>query len=196
MPLLALEPYIFPDDLLIETTPRRTESETRWWVLHTRPRAEKTLARRALQQALPFFLPLYKKQWRSGGRLLCSHLPLFPGYLFLHGDGDTRERALETNLVANCLPVPDQAELHADLSRVFQLMSCGTPLSPEDRIQPGSAVEIVRGPLAGLHGTVLRCGKGMRLYVEVRFLHQGVSAEVENWMIRLEESGAAIGAGP
>lgn len=195
MPLLALEPFIFPEDLLTESLLSRAESEARWWVLHTRPRAEKALARRALNHTLSFFLPLYPKQWRSGGRLLKAHLPLFPGYLFLHGDGDARRLALETNLVANCLPVVDQAELHADLARVFQLMAGGTPLSPEERLGPGSAVEIVRGPLAGLRGTVVRRGKGMRLYVEVRFLHQGVSAEVESWMVQRDESDAAVAAG-
>src|SRR5262249_24418768 len=64
-----------------------------------------------LGQHLSFFLPLYKKQWRNRGRLMASHMPLFPGYLFLHGDAQARMRALETNQVAQVLTVPDGAEL-------------------------------------------------------------------------------------
>src|SRR5271166_69758 len=119
MPLLPPEPCLFPAHLL--TTLPTPEQESRWWVLHTRPRAEKALARKILGQELPFFLPLHKRQWRSRGRQLASYVPLFTSYLFLQGDGDVRRRALETNLVANCLPVCDQGQLHGDLLRVHQL---------------------------------------------------------------------------
>src|SRR5688572_17709596 len=44
MPLLALEPSIYPESLLAEPIAPATTQE-RWWVLHTRPRAEKALAR-------------------------------------------------------------------------------------------------------------------------------------------------------
>ena len=162
-------------------------------MLHTRPRAEKALARKILAQRLPFFLPLYKKQWRSRGRLLSSHVPLFTSYLFLYGTGEARRQALETNLVANCLPVTEQERLRLDLFGVYRLMTSGTPLSPEDRLQPGMRVEIVKGPLAGLEGTILRKGSRLRFYVEVQLLQQAVSAEVEGWMIQpLDASRPAI----
>ena len=89
----------------------------RWWVLHTRPRAEKVLARHCHKRELPFFLPLYHRKWRSRGRLQSSFLPLFPGYVFLLGGGDVRLAALETNLVAQVIPVNDQRQLHEDLAR-------------------------------------------------------------------------------
>src|SRR5579885_2398883 len=111
MPLLPMEPFVFPDDLL--TAPPAPANDSPWWVLHTRPRAEKALARKILSQDLSSFLPLYTKLWRSRGRLLCSYAPLFTGYLFLCGDHEARRRALETNLVANCLPVPDPRRLRA-----------------------------------------------------------------------------------
>jgi transcriptional antiterminator RfaH len=182
MPLLPLEPFLYPQDLLTGPPPA-AGGEARWWVLHTRPRAEKSLARRFLDRQVPFFLPLYKRQWRSRGRLLASHVPLFPGYVFLHGEGRERLQALETNLVAQVLPVADQGELHADLARVHSLMATGAPLTPEERLTPGTRVQIVRGSFAGLEGTVLREGRQVRLVVEVRFLHQGVSVELEPWVL-------------
>jgi len=193
MPLLPMESFVFPDDLL--TTPTRpAEADSCWWVLHTRPRAEKALARKALGQQLHHFLPLCKRQWRNRGRSFCSYVPLFPGYLFLHGDGEARRRALETNLVANCLPVPNQGQLQADLHRVYNLMTTGAVLTPEERLEPGTRVEIVDGPLAGMEGTVLRQGKQLKFCVEVHFLRQGVSVELDSWMIRPLESpsGAAV----
>src|SRR5689334_5793404 len=136
MPLLPLEPFVSPPTLFVDGPPGAGDSR-RWWVLHTRPRAEKSLARRCLRRGVSFFLPLHKRQWRSRGRLLCSHVPLFPGYLFLHDDEGGRVAALETNLVARCLPVEDQAQLYADLDRVHRLIVAEAPLTPEERLQPG-----------------------------------------------------------
>jgi transcriptional antiterminator RfaH len=203
MPLLPMEPYIAPDDLL--DTPATQEGDSAcWWVLHTRPRAEKSLARRFLACNLSFFLPLYQHQWRSRGRLFRSHMPLFPGYLFLRGDAEARRRALETNQVVSTLPVTDLARLQADLARVYRMMQAGMLLAPEEQLRPGAAVEIVAGPLAGLEGKILRRGKELRFFVEVRLLQRGVSVEIGGWMIRLLHSspqgeqatrGALVGQG-
>jgi transcriptional antiterminator RfaH len=182
MPLLPPEPFVFPGELLLQ--PRPAIPEEGWWVLHTRPRAEKSLARRTLASGLPFFLPLHKKQWRKGGRLFTSHVPLFPGYFFLHGGPETRLKALQTNLVAQTIPVVDQERLHEDLRRVFHLIASELPLAPEPRLQPGDPVEVVAGPLTGLQGKVLARGKRLTFVIEVQLLQQGVSVELEPWMVQ------------
>jgi hypothetical protein len=183
MPILPPEPFVFPDHLF--AGPARGPGEgQRWLVLHTRPRAEKALARRFLARSLPFFLPLSQRRWRCRGRLLSSHLPLFPGYIFLLGDEDARVTALQTNLVAQCLRVEDQDQLHADLLRVHHLVTSGEPLVPEERLPPGTPVEIIDGPLKGLEGKVLRQGKRLKFFVEVDFLQRGASVEIDGWMIR------------
>ena len=182
MPLMPLEPFVFPDDLLLRTDLGADEAP--WWVLHTRPRAEKALARRLLRRENPFFLPLCKRQWRNRGRNHCSYVPLFPGYVFLKGQSQTIFQILETNLVARILSVVDQQQLQEDLARVYRVIATGAPLAPEERLQPGDRVEITAGSLAGLEGKVLRKGKQLRFIVEVQFLQRGVSAEIESWMIQ------------
>lgn len=190
MPLLDLEPCILPDDLLQRPGPE--SSGDRWWVLHTRPRSEKTLARRFSDRGTSFFLPLHQHVWVNRGRRFRSHLPLFPGYLFLYGDAASRLAALETNLVAHIIDVDDQERLHADLARVHQLLATGAPVTPEERLEPGDPVEVIRGPLSGLEGKVLQRGKHLKFVIEVQFLRRAVSAEVEAWMIRPRELGRAL----
>jgi len=112
-----------------------------------------------------------------------SYLPLFPGYVFLHGDGGARLAALETNLVAQVIPVVDQRQLHEDLAQVSQLIASDMTLTPEGRLGPGTQVVVTGGPLAGLEGKIIRPGKNSVFLVEVRFLQQGVSVELEAWMI-------------
>src|SRR5438067_419304 len=111
MPLLPPEPFVYPENLLADEQPQPQDASFRWWVLHTRPRAEKSLARQLLRESTPFFLPVHHQQWRNKGRLLRSYPPLFPGYVFLWGADDARLAALKTNLVANILPVTDQLQL-------------------------------------------------------------------------------------
>jgi transcriptional antiterminator RfaH len=175
---------VYPDDLLSNSAAGSLDTAS-WWVLHTRPRAEKSLARRFLARNLSFFLPLYQHQWRSRGRLFRAHMPLFPGYIFLRGDAEARLHALETNQVVRTLAVPDLAQLQADLARVYRMMQAGMLLAPEEQLQPGAPVEIVAGPLAGLQGKIIRRGKQLRFFVEVHLLQRGVSLEIEGWMIRL-----------
>jgi transcriptional antiterminator RfaH len=179
-----MEPYMAPEDLLSNPAVLEADSSD-WWVLHTRPRAEKSLARHFLARDVSFFLPLYQHQWRTRGRLFRAHMPLFPGYLFLRGDADTRVLALETNQVVRTLPVVDTNQLCADLIRIHRMMQAGMLLAPEEQLQPGTPVEIVAGPLAGLEGKILQRGKQLRFFVEVRLLQRGVSVEIEGWMIRL-----------
>ena len=109
----------------------------------------------------------------------------FPGYpVRRRRPGGGGRAALETNLIARCLEVEDQAGLSADLQRIHRLIVSDAPLTPEERLGPGSPVEIIAGPFTGLQGKVLRRGKQLKLLVEVHFLQQGVSVEIENWMIR------------
>ncbi len=181
MPVLPLEPFVYPDGLF--TTDEVAAEAARWWVLHVRPRTEKSLARALLVQETAFFLPLSQRPVRQRGRLLVAHVPLFPGYVFVRGDNQDRLRALTTRYVVRCLPVDDQALLRADLSRVYHLMATGAPLVPVERLQPGMPVRITAGPFAGVEGSIVRQGKRLTFVVAVHFLQRGVEVEIDAWMI-------------
>ena len=56
MPILSAEPALYPDDLFHAEPSAPTEK--RWWVIHTRPRQEKSLARHLRSRKSSFFLPL------------------------------------------------------------------------------------------------------------------------------------------
>lgn len=185
MPVVPLETCLLPENLFSCDVLPGCGLE-RWSVCHTRPRAEKALARQLVRHGIGFFLPLYERSRVLQRRRVRSYVPLFPGYLFLRGTDDDRRTALETNLVAGCLHVEDQDELTSDLARINELIQSGAPLSPEARLQPGMPAEIRGGPLAGLRGTVIkrRGVKTVKFLVEVRLLQQGTSVEVDASMIQ------------
>jgi hypothetical protein len=156
----------------------------RWWVLRTRPRAEKALVRRLWRRQCSFFLPLYHERGQTAGGSLSSYLPLFKGYVFLHGDSEARLQALKSNLMTECLWVEDQQQLRSDLARIYRCIATGLPLSPEPRLAPATWVEITRGALKGTRGKVSERGRSLKFIVEVHFLLQGLSLEVDSRMIQ------------
>ncbi len=190
MPVLAPEPYIYPDNIidseLEDATDLIGDEEERWWALHLRPRSEKSLSRRLLRNHISFFLPLYERRRRIQRRQVCSYLPLFPGYLFLRGGETARRIAIETNLVVGSLFVEDQKKFRKDLSFTLRLMQSGSALSPTERLQPGMPAEIISGPLSGIRGKILRktSARALKFVIEVKFLQRGTSVEVDSSMVQ------------
>lgn len=182
MPILSAEPAVFPESLL--NTPLHEETSTgRWWAIYTRAKAEKALARHLFGRGVSYYLPLKQHSWRKEGRNFRSLLPVFPGYVFVHGDNDDRIAALESNMVSRVLDVPDQGRLWSDLRRVDRMLAGEVEVGPATEITIGEPVDIVAGPMQGLSGVVLRRGSQLRFIVEVAFLRQAVSIEVESWML-------------
>ncbi len=179
MPVLPPEPNAFPDDLFAAAT--ELAADRSWWVLHTRARQEKSLARHLCQARVPFYLPLVGKRGVARGRVFTSQIPLFPGYVFLLGRREERLTALTTNRVVHALEVADQAKLWHDLSQVWRLIQSGAPITPEDHLEPGAFVEIQHGALAGLKGRIIRAASGRRFVVEVHFIHRGASVMLDDF---------------
>jgi len=194
MPILAPEPVRFPDGLLTDLDALADRSG-RWWAVHTKARGEKALARHLFGRSVAYYLPLHRHTWKNNGRTFTSHLPLFPGYVFVFGDDNARVAALESNQVSRLLPVSDQARLVSDLRRVDRMLAAEVPVAPADALAIGQAVRIAAGPFEGVTGTLISYGSQLRLVVEVAFLKQAVSVEVEGWMVEPAGLPAPAGCG-
>ncbi len=175
MPILAAEPDLFPNDLLA-CPPDGGD----WWALHTFSRMEKQLVRRLRQAEVPHYAPMHARRHRTpGGRLLTSHVPLFPGYVFLHGDDEHRLAALRTNMVLRAIRVPDGEQLREDLHCIQRLLQSGSDVNLVTAVRPGMRVRVTCGSLTGLEGIVLRQTGCDQLVVAVNFLQQGASITLD-----------------
>ncbi len=180
MPILPAEPDRYPPELL---SGRPEPGLRRWWVLHSKPRQEKSLARYLYAAGLEYFLPTIRKRNRIRGRIVTAQIPLFTGYVFLRADPSERLIALASNRVVQTLAVDDQERLWLDLRQVDILLSSGAPITPEDRLVPGDEVEITSGALAGLTGTIVRTASGRRFVVRVDFIQQGASVLLDDFAL-------------
>lgn len=187
MPILAAEPDFHPPHLWDDPSTIPTEKpEARWWCLHVKPRQEKAIARDLRQGGKTFYLPQAVQESRTPkGRKTRSLIPLFPGYVFLHGDWDDRGSAMRGNRLVSVLEVDDQEALDADLRQVHRMLDSGLPIEPEPEIAAGRLVRIKAGPLSGLEGRVIQRMNGDHFVAAVRFLGRGARVELRDWEVEL-----------
>jgi transcription antitermination factor NusG len=191
MPILAAEPHLFPADLL-ESPPAHDQFFSQekpgsenpgWWVFYTRPRQEKSLARDLLQREIAFYLPLVPRRLLIRGRPVYSHVPLFNGYVFVYGSREDRLRTLMTNRAAQVFAVDDGQRLRLDLQNIKMLIDSGAALTIESRLEANQPVRVRAGALMGMEGIVVRRKNQTRLVVWVKMLQQGVSLEIEDYLL-------------
>jgi len=178
MPILQPEPSIFPDDLLVLGA--EDNVERRWWAVYTKARQEKALARDLFAQQIPFYLPLVPRASSSRGRRIESLLPLFKGYLFIFAREEERVETLRTNRVSRLIAVDAPVTLQRELWQVQQLIARKAPLVVEARLAPGRRIRVKSGAFMGIEGVVEEQRSGYRLIVEVSFLQQSVSVELDD----------------
>jgi transcription antitermination factor NusG len=187
MPILAEEVSIFPEWLLDEDDVARigdANGDSRnWWVMYTKARQEKALARQLVRYEIPFYLPLVPKEYCIRGNLVRSFLPLFGGYVFLCASESERVQTLTTNRVSYMLNVDDSQQLRLDLLQISRLIEADAPLTVEKRLQPGQWVRVKYGPFAGMEGTLMTRRGRTRLLVSINFLGQGASIEINDFQV-------------
>ena len=184
MPILHKECEIFPDDLFDLPT-----AAAPWEVAHLRSRQEKTVARLLLEARKPFYLPQTKHIEKRSGRTFVSHLPLFPGYIFLRRVEGLRQTLWRTRAVASMLEVSDQAQLTADLLQIRQLQTRGAVLTPVTDLIVGDAVRVRDGVFSGYTGIVMEERGALRLIVSVAMLKKLVAVEFPRDVLMQLKSG-------
>jgi transcription antitermination factor NusG len=201
MAILAKEPNVFPPDLFIgeslESLGANLEASLeasfgtdfedgesrRWLTVYTKSRQEKSLARELVKNEIPFYLPMAPFERLSRGRRLKTYSPLFSGYVFFYGTEEERIKMLGTNRVSRLLPVADEAQLYRDLLNISALVESGAPLTVEQRLEKGRRVRVKYGSLMGLEGTIIQRRGVDRFLVEVNYIQQGVSIQLDHFMV-------------
>ena len=195
-------PYLYPADLLEPSLPEEPflpkgaqerdahssdlellDEKLSWWLVHTKSRQEKKVADQLAAFEVPHFLPVVKRKSLSRGRARTSQIPLFAGYLFLHGTDRDRLRALQTNRVTRMTQVADGELLRCDLLRIAQLIALDASLTPESRLLEGQRVRVKAGLFAGYEGTVIKRSGKTRLFVAVQYMRMGASLAIQDYLL-------------
>jgi transcription antitermination factor NusG len=156
-----------------------------WHALWTRSHCERLVHDQLAARGFRPFLPTIANWSVRGGRQHQVGIPMFAGYLFLHGAVDKKayiEVRKSRGLVAilggrwdRLATVPDH-----QIVAIQRLEGAGLPVVSHPYLREGRRVRVVRGPLAGVEGILLQLKplKG-RLVVSVDLLQRSVATEVD-----------------
>lgn len=151
-----------------------------WYAVSTRSRHEKLVRDRLAGIGIEPFLPLAKKLSQWSDRKVWTETPLFSGYCFARFSLTNSHAVLQTpgivRIVGSVMPeaIPDE-----ELAAIRMLAESERSLEPHDYLAEGAWVEVVRGPLMGLRGQLLRKAGRDCLVVRVNLIQQAATVHID-----------------
>lgn len=152
-----------------------------WYALRTRSRHEKVVRDQLDKQGIEPLLPTVKRlsQWKDRKKEI--EIPLFSGYCFVRFSQHEKAPVQKTTGVVEIVgsgscpePIPEQ-----EIEALRRLMTSVLPYDPHPYLHEGMKVEVVRGPLQGVHGILLRKEKRHRLVIGVHLIQQAAAVEID-----------------
>jgi transcription antitermination factor NusG len=172
-----------------------------WFAVRVKSNFERRVAASLIGKGVEVFLPEYRVRRRWSDRYKTMDCPLFPGYVFCRIDLDRRLSAVSTPGLLYIVSSGSKplAVDETEIERIQAVVRSGLNALPWPALTVGQKVRLVRGPLAGLEGTLLEIAKQERFYVGITLLRRGVSVAVDSqWIlpivVRVPDSSADLRA--
>ncbi len=163
--------------------------EKKWYAIYTKSRTEKKVASDLEASGIEIYLPLLKilRQWSD--RKKWVEVPLFSCYLFVHISERDYPEVLKTNGVVRFItfrnkriPIPDQ-----QIEAVRAYLDEDDPVKlNETNFQPGDFVEVIRGQMLGLTGTLVQVKGKQRVLVEIAGIGQKLIINISKSVLKLQ----------
>jgi transcription antitermination factor NusG len=163
-------------------SPALASYATSWFAIQTGYRYEQRVATDLSTKGFSTYLPMIQVKSDAVDYQKSAPVAAFSGYLFVNFEPTLRNRVrvLETRGILRLLggnntpiPVPDE-----EIQAVRQTLECGVACERCALPAPGDLVRVVRGPLAGVCGQLLRVKNSTRVVIAVSSLAQAISADV------------------
>ena len=159
----------------------KPQSQARWYALRTRSRHEKIVRDQLTSQGIEPLLPTVRRlsQWKDRKKEI--EVPFFAGYCFVRFAEDRKLSVLKTIGVVNIVGAGHNPEPIADeeIAALRTLMASVLPYDSHPYLHEGMMVQVIRGPLQGIRGILLRKEKRHRLVLGVRLIQQAAAVEID-----------------
>lgn len=164
-------------------------SSKKWFVVHTKPKNEKKVFEQIQGKDIEAYLPLVEtiRYWSDRKKKL--QVPLFPGYVFVHGDESERLKAISDTYGAlryvmfqrRFAVVTDE-----EISNIKISLKAPDKVRIEDtKIIVGDLVEITYGIFKGLKGFITQIRGNYRITVSITELNTTFSVQLSNAEVNL-----------
>jgi len=153
-----------------------------WWVLYTRHQHEKAVADALLAKGFEVFLPMYEsvRIWKDRKKTIS--LPLFQCYVFVRGGIKSRLQVTTTPGVYSILSRGEQIVTipEADIAAIQHSVAARLRVEPHPFLSCGDRVRVIRGPLEGVAGILIRKKNLCRLVLSVGTLARSIAVEINS----------------
>lgn len=149
-----------------------------WFAVRTRSRCEKKLSIDLRTDRIRHYLPLYSKASMSGRMTVTRELPLFSGYVFAYTDYETKFKIEDNKSVATLINVSQVDLFLKELIAIERALQTSQVVSPVDYLQIGEKVRVIKGPLEGFVGEIVRFKNKFTLILRASAIGAAVSMEI------------------
>jgi transcription antitermination factor NusG len=152
-----------------------------WYAIRTRSRHEKRVREELDRRGMVSFLPTVMRWSRWKDRTKRIEEPLFGGYCFVQlAEGHDALPVLRIVGAVELVGGPHGPEPVDDveIDGIRRLVASWLPYDPHPFLTTGTEVRVVRGPLRGVRGILLRKDRATRLVISVSLIRQAAIVEI------------------
>ena len=152
-----------------------------WYALYVKSRTEKKAHAELQFKKIESFLPLQRKLRQWSDRKKWVEMPLIPGYIFVRINWKEYYSVLQSNFIMSFIRFEGVAVVIPD-NQIDYLKLMLKQENPNievthETFAPGQMIEVISGPLIGLHGKLVRIKGKNKVAIELEQI--GYSAMVE-----------------
>jgi len=152
-----------------------------WYALYVKHQHERKAAALLERKGIEVLLPLQKvvRRWKDRSKTLS--LPIFPNYLFVHTNLESKWQILNTPGIFFLVESQGKASTipREEMESIRRLVMSGVPVQAHPYLEAGDRVQVCAGPLQGVTGILERFKNQYRVIINVELLQKAVSVEVE-----------------
>ncbi len=157
-----------------------SKTDCQWYALQTHSRHEKQVRDRLLAVGIEPLLPVGKQCRQWSDRKVWTTLPLFSGYCFANFSLLKSLAVLQISGVVRIVGIMRPEPVLAEEIAILQKVSSVNPvMEPCDYLTEGAWVEVMRGPLAGLRGQLVRRADHHGVVIRASLLQQAALIHIE-----------------
>ncbi|MBX3234792.1 MAG: UpxY family transcription antiterminator [Nitrospiraceae bacterium] len=155
-------------------------SDVRWYAIKTHSRHEKQVRDRLESIGIEPLLPLTKQCRQWSDRKVWKTLPLFAGYCFARFALSNSLAVLQTPGIVRIVGVVKPEPISDEELLALQRLACTDRLvEAHDYFTEGTWVEVIRGPLTGLRGQLVRKNKQHGLIIRTHLIQQAALVHID-----------------
>lgn len=160
-----------------------------WFAVWTRSRQEKCAASMLETLGIPHYLPLKTEVHQWSDRKQTVTVPLFSGYLFVRIDLAKRSRleVLNASGIAGFVgnPMGPLAIPDYQIEDIRTVLETRTECSVLPLLNEGDRVRVLRGPLVGVEGRLVRSNSSSRLSISIEMIQKSLLVNVSRQDVEL-----------